>query len=1129
MSDHPQYIAKPPVLKPAEDFYRLRQEGISFIEEMGSQLWTDYNAHDPGITILEAFCYAITELGYRTGWDIKDLLTPDPAEKKAAPPSKPQASDEQENSSFFRAGQILPVNPVTPDDFRRLLIGLDGIRNAWITAVECELSSSEYFDCCEKQEKNQKEEDNANDTENDPPVCGLYDVLLELETDPEHGDLSIRKVEGSFKGNSIRVELRFPELITVCSKEKESCVDWRSLLTDFIPFKVETIDLNNSKKCTDENSSSFKLDVNKTIDIGAEIAFQYKPTVTGNKDNVTTDTKTIYIKNIELFLSSGKDEPVEFNEKKCKTIKTLLLNLFKKERKRVLTIENAKNTLQSHRNLCEDYCSVKTVKTENVAVCAKIELRPDADIELVQAHVMHEIEKYFSPPIPFHSLQELLNAGERVEDIFNGPTPTGGFIKAADLEAASLKDVLNVSDLINILMDIDGIITIHHPKLMKYDDKGNIEKNKNPWRMSLSRQHKPKLYRAKNHITFYKNGVPFQEDFRDCDDMVNQLSGETERSRDETAKKDEPPDLPVPTGTFRNLNQYFPVQYSLPTAYGIGPDGLPAQASTEHRAKAKQLQGYLMAFEQILANSFSQLEHVGDLFSLDPKKKDTYFVNELDETILRGIDEIFRPIEETLENSHADSQEDDCELPCEVGPDDCPAYCGSPCEVRQDDCPAYNKQETDSLSCRHYCLLKQNSATQSRTEDSTLKYAQKAVKEILPEGKQLERRNRFLDHLMARFGEQFGEQALLFQEQRKTQQEQRITTQDLIEDKVSFIKQYKESGRDRGKAFDYTACSSENVSGLQKKITSMLALGYPDLSFIPDSTDATSCVCEGLNVRFTLRDANDNIWLQGCITIPSATEDQAYAAAEKRLMEEMIYTKSYKIIYEEDNVTGKCNFFLKLPLQLGNTAICQVCKHPDPFKSRAEAENFRDKLIGWGIQGRAVIVEHILLRPQSSNESLPPLCSGEKEQGSEKKDHYSFRMTVVMPGCGAPYNTNVAMRNYAERVIREETPTHLFVNILWVKNDSFDAFAAAWHCWLKTNAQVDCTRENSEQYADVATDSQKALSCRRSDIIEQLNKLRNTYPPARLHNREGNRNGDDQNPVRLGETSLGGCTGEELI
>lgn len=69
-------IPKNPVLRPAQDYYQLRREGIGYIEQMGSSQWTDYNTHDPGITILEALCYAITDLAYRTGRDIKENPSP---------------------------------------------------------------------------------------------------------------------------------------------------------------------------------------------------------------------------------------------------------------------------------------------------------------------------------------------------------------------------------------------------------------------------------------------------------------------------------------------------------------------------------------------------------------------------------------------------------------------------------------------------------------------------------------------------------------------------------------------------------------------------------------------------------------------------------------------------------------------------------------------------------------------------------------------------------------------------------------------------------------------------------------------------------------------------------------------
>ncbi len=207
MSQQPVVIPKRPALKPAEDYYFLRREGIGFIEQMGSRFWTDYNLHDPGITILEALCYAITDLGYRLGWDIKDLLAPaDPNQDTQQP--------------FFTAREILTVNPWTTDDFRRLLIDLEGVRNAWLFCKDCACELHWYAWCDNDQLL----------LDYKPPVPkpgqrlnvekvapnGLYEVLLELESDAESGDLNDRKVEKTFvvlnDGEYIPVtaELRFP-------------------------------------------------------------------------------------------------------------------------------------------------------------------------------------------------------------------------------------------------------------------------------------------------------------------------------------------------------------------------------------------------------------------------------------------------------------------------------------------------------------------------------------------------------------------------------------------------------------------------------------------------------------------------------------------------------------------------------------------------------------------------------------------------------------------------------------------------------------------------------------------------------------------------------------------------------
>ena len=115
-------------LNPAEDYNFLRREGIRHIEKLGGDVWTDFNTHDPGITLLEALCYAITDLAYRTGFDMKDLLAQNTQDSHAW------------KNIFYTAREILPCNPLTINDYRKLVMDVDGIRSAWITtSKDCEV------------------------------------------------------------------------------------------------------------------------------------------------------------------------------------------------------------------------------------------------------------------------------------------------------------------------------------------------------------------------------------------------------------------------------------------------------------------------------------------------------------------------------------------------------------------------------------------------------------------------------------------------------------------------------------------------------------------------------------------------------------------------------------------------------------------------------------------------------------------------------------------------------------------------------------------------------------------------------------------------------------------------------
>ena len=170
-------IPKEPALPPSLDFDRLRREGIAHIEALGSSLWTDYNTHDPGITLLEALCFAINDLGYRCSFPMKDLLAPAPGQPRPASGEGP----------LFSARSILTCHPTTILDYRKLLVDVPGVRNAWLMPSQAP--------CLPFYPDRQQSRIAYDPPETDPNVSavlprGVYSVVLELDDDPLFGSLN---------------------------------------------------------------------------------------------------------------------------------------------------------------------------------------------------------------------------------------------------------------------------------------------------------------------------------------------------------------------------------------------------------------------------------------------------------------------------------------------------------------------------------------------------------------------------------------------------------------------------------------------------------------------------------------------------------------------------------------------------------------------------------------------------------------------------------------------------------------------------------------------------------------------------------------------------------------------------
>jgi hypothetical protein len=127
MAKEPASIPKEPLVPDSQNYALLKREGLERIEALGSDIWTDYNQHDPGITILEQLCYALTELAYKSNMSMDDLLY---AERK-------ERFDPKDNA-FFAADKVFPCSPLSIMDYRRLLIDqlYPEVKNAWLVPLE---------------------------------------------------------------------------------------------------------------------------------------------------------------------------------------------------------------------------------------------------------------------------------------------------------------------------------------------------------------------------------------------------------------------------------------------------------------------------------------------------------------------------------------------------------------------------------------------------------------------------------------------------------------------------------------------------------------------------------------------------------------------------------------------------------------------------------------------------------------------------------------------------------------------------------------------------------------------------------------------------------------------------------
>lgn len=284
--------------------------------------------------------------------------------------------------------------------------------------------------------------------------------------------------------------------------------------------------------------------------------------------------------------------------------------------------------LAEHRNLCEDFEDIVPTKKIGIGIEARIDVTEDADNTKIRNEICKKLDDYINLRIPRSTFAEMLEKGKTIDQIFQGLPAGSLFVDEEDLiKNKSNRVTLYLSDIVNIIMSVDGVINIQRLYFVTSDEG----KQKGKSKLSLS------------HSACYDDAV-FSFDYKLLKILFCSESKEEELlpgkyiGKKITTDNDFLPCLDIPQGEYRDTEEYISFQNEFPALYRLGKGQLDDNASKEQKAAVMQFKGYLVFFDQLLADYLAQLSSIKYLYSwqdhsddFKQDKSDTYFYNELNE------------------------------------------------------------------------------------------------------------------------------------------------------------------------------------------------------------------------------------------------------------------------------------------------------------------------------------------------------------------------------------------------------------------------------------------------------------------------------------------------------------------
>lgn len=659
----------------------------------------------------------------------------------------------------------------------------------------------------------------------------------------------------------------------------------------------------------------------------------------------------------------------------------------------------AQDLLGDVRGLGVDFRHIRVVPTQSYALQAELTLAPETDLNSGIARMLLAVDTALNPPPVVADLDTALASGQAPETVFDGPELEVGLIPDDSLRAPRLTlDLDRVRAAMLALPQIQSATGVTARFIADAQDVVSLSipgLSRNPGDLTGLR-----VYRRGAAVRFDPDQVlihmrHLEETQRWDERYAIRRTADTAYAR-------------IPSGNpDRDLARYRSIQHMFPGIYGIGPDGvsdsstlsLTEMADTSSRAqreaRARQLKGYLVIFEQMMADHLGQLNATADLLAL-PSDRPTYATLPLT-----------RP---------APTPDDAPDLAPVLGQDPEPG-------------PLPDTRWYD-----HYV--------------AGLGSVRDAV------DRPLERRNRALDHLLARFGETINTEELKRLYDDKTAPRADFESW-LLARKASLLRDVIDLGRGRGLGLDLAA---PETCPLPRRIA--LRSGH----------DAPIYLIEHILLR-------DDGLEAGIGTAQIGTSFAISAPLPHTAVRLAVGARAVHWVLAPSSSP--------LPSAVLRDQLAELGADPAHYQVHPERGYGAVVRIGNDRGLTADVVERFATTSQARVWVQRMVMSCRAAHGASPEAEHGFS-PVLMPldfaargaslilAPGAEGTTD-AQRAYVADIAAQEMPAHVLAAPLWLDPDQGPAFAEAFDAWRSAQLSLRRTSNSSERTRQTAADASQAL------------------------------------------------------